>query len=243
MKDVMRATKYQAIKDELLNEINQGFFKPGEKFYSESALKERYDVSSATVIRAIHEMVNEGYLVRLQGKGTFISKAKRNETVIYSESDGELKGIQSVKIIGCELKDTLGISPRFDTLNDGSYYRISRLKSDNGKPYALQTSYIPEYYFPQKLTVKNSALSSIYEAFKINHGLDMYIMPYQQTVTALNDTPEDVRAHLSLDTHQPVMLMQRHTYNLQGRIIEYIETYKTLESFCIEIKTPGRGGG
>jgi DNA-binding GntR family transcriptional regulator len=60
-------------------------------------------------------MVNEGYLIRYQGKGTFVSKAKRNENIIFSESDNDLKGMQSVKVIACELendpciKEKLGI--------------------------------------------------------------------------------------------------------------------------------------
>ena len=98
MKATAQSTKYQVIKAALLDEIRNGTFKPGEKFYSESELKERYSVSSATVIRAIHEMVNEGYLIRYQGKGTFVSKAKRNENIIFSESDNDLKACSRLKL-------------------------------------------------------------------------------------------------------------------------------------------------
>jgi DNA-binding GntR family transcriptional regulator len=39
MKATAQSTKYQVIKAALLDEIRNGTFKPGEKFYSESELK------------------------------------------------------------------------------------------------------------------------------------------------------------------------------------------------------------
>ena len=243
MKATAQSTKYQVIKAALLDEIRNGTFKPGEKFYSESELKERYSVSSATVIRAIHEMVNEGYLIRYQGKGTFVSKAKRNENIIFSESDNDLKGMQSVKVIACELENDPCIKEKLGLNDDERYYRIARLKFDNNKPYALQISHIPARYFASQLTLKNSALSSIYEAFKVNNGLDMYTMPYRQTICALTDAAPEVLQHLELTAHQPVIMMKRYTHDEQGQVIEYIETWKRLESFYIEIRTPDKGAG
>ncbi|EMI5804147.1 GntR family transcriptional regulator [Klebsiella aerogenes] len=243
MKASAQSTKYQVIKTALLDEIKDGTFKPGEKFYSESELKERYSVSSATVIRAIHELVNDGYLIRYQGKGTFVSKAKRNESIIFSESDNDLKGMQSVKVIQCELENVSDIKEKLGLKDDERYYRIARLKFDSNKPYALQISHIPAHYFSSKLTVKNSALSSIYEAFKVNNGLDMYTMPYRQTICAQTDVEPEVLQHLGLGANQPVIMMKRFTNNEQGQIIEYIETWKRLESFYIEIRTPDKGAG
>ena len=243
MKATVQSAKYQVIKSALLDEIRNGVFKPGEKFYSESELKERYSVSSATVIRAIHEMVNEGYLIRYQGKGTFVSKAKRNETIIFSESDNDLKGIQSVKVIDCVLEDDPSIKEKLGLGQEERYYRIARFKFDSNIPYALQISHIPARYFSSKLTVKNSALSSIYEAFKVNNGLDMYTMPYRQTICAPSVAAPEVLEALKLGTHQPVILMKRFTFDEQGLVIEYIETWKRLESFYIEIRTPDKGAG
>ncbi|STR40268.1 transcriptional regulator [Klebsiella michiganensis] len=188
-------------------------------------------------------MVNEGYLIRYQGKGTFVSKAKRNENIIFSESDNDLKGMQSVKVIACELENDPCIKEKLGLNDDERYYRIARLKFDNNKPYALQVSHIPARYFASQLTIKNSALSSIYEAFKVNNGLDMYTMPYRQTICALTDAAPEVLQHLELTAHQPVIMMKRYTHDEQGQVIEYIETWKRLESFYIEIRTPDKGAG
>jgi DNA-binding GntR family transcriptional regulator len=94
---------------------------------------------------------------------------------------------------------TIRVLKKNSGLNDDErYYRIARLKFDNNKPYALQISHIPARYFASQLTIKNSALSSIYEAFKVNNGLDMYTMPYRQTICALTDAAPEVLQHLEL---------------------------------------------
>ncbi len=102
-------------------------------------------------------MVNEGYLIRYQGKGTFVSKAKRNENIIFSESDNDLKRHAVVKIIACELENDPCIKEKLGLMMMERYYRIARLKFDNNKPYALQISHIPARYFASQLTIKNSA--------------------------------------------------------------------------------------
>ncbi|MAX26762.1 MAG: hypothetical protein CMJ19_19900 [Phycisphaeraceae bacterium] len=65
--------KYQRVKRQLIQEIESGKFPAGSAFPSEYQLLERFDVSRPTLIRSLQELVNEGYLNRQRGKGTFVS--------------------------------------------------------------------------------------------------------------------------------------------------------------------------
>lgn len=47
--------------------------KPHEKFFSERQLAEKYKTSRITTGRAINDLVSEGLLYRIQGKGTFVA--------------------------------------------------------------------------------------------------------------------------------------------------------------------------
>jgi GntR family transcriptional regulator of arabinose operon len=58
----------------LLNSLQDGSFKVGDRFPSEPELISRYGVSRATVREAIISLEQEGWLRRLQGKGTFVSE-------------------------------------------------------------------------------------------------------------------------------------------------------------------------
>ncbi|ACM61300.1 GntR family transcriptional regulator of arabinose operon [Caldicellulosiruptor bescii] len=70
----MSKTKYELIKDFIIEGINSGKFKEGEKIYSENMLARKFKVSRHTVRRAIMELEFEGLLVSLKGRGTFVAK-------------------------------------------------------------------------------------------------------------------------------------------------------------------------
>jgi GntR family transcriptional regulator of arabinose operon len=76
--------KYQRVKRQLIQEIDSGKFPAGSAFPSEYQLLERFDVSRPTLIRSLQELVNEGYLHRQRGKGTFVSNRQpvSNNTAI-----------------------------------------------------------------------------------------------------------------------------------------------------------------
>ena len=44
-----------------------------------------YDVSSITVVRALNDLAKDGYIVRQQGKGTFVSRARKHKLVEFSD--------------------------------------------------------------------------------------------------------------------------------------------------------------
>ncbi|HGW6192749.1 TPA: GntR family transcriptional regulator, partial [Enterococcus faecalis] len=76
---------YLEIKNDLKQQIVNGEFHNGDRFYSEAEIIKKYNVSSITAIRALKELVNEGYIVRYQGKGTFISRARKEKLVKFSD--------------------------------------------------------------------------------------------------------------------------------------------------------------
>lgn len=60
--------KYEIIKRDIIEKIESGEFSTGEKVYSEGDLKRKYNVSNTTVVKALNDLVNEGYLIRRQGE-------------------------------------------------------------------------------------------------------------------------------------------------------------------------------
>ncbi|MDO8893052.1 MAG: GntR family transcriptional regulator [Sulfurimicrobium sp.] len=64
---------YEQIKRLITRGLAEGEWPPGEAIPSEMELARRYQVSQGTVRKAIDELVKENYLVRRQGKGTFVA--------------------------------------------------------------------------------------------------------------------------------------------------------------------------
>ena len=71
-----KAALYQQVIDIIKNEINSGAYKAGARIPNEFELAESYKVGRVTVRRAIEELVQQGYLTKRQGKGTFVNAPK-----------------------------------------------------------------------------------------------------------------------------------------------------------------------
>ena len=101
--------KYEIIKQDIIQMIEEKKFKPGDKIYSEGELKKIYNVSSTTVVRALQDLVLSGYLIRKQGEGTYVRKSFKHRRAFFDEGSpiieefkneyNEKKIIESKKIL------------------------------------------------------------------------------------------------------------------------------------------------
>ncbi len=64
--DLRRIPKYIQIKERLKSEIDSGVFKPGDRLPSRSEMILKYNLSGVTASKAMDELVNEGYIWRVQ---------------------------------------------------------------------------------------------------------------------------------------------------------------------------------
>ena len=65
--------KYQMVKDYVLSQIENQEFTKDDRIPSESEFSKLLDVSSITVRKALSELVNEGVIYRIRGKGSFVA--------------------------------------------------------------------------------------------------------------------------------------------------------------------------
>ncbi|WP_396128619.1 GntR family transcriptional regulator [Exiguobacterium mexicanum] len=86
-------TKYNMVKDHILDWIKDGTVRPGEKIPSENELVQSFGVSRHTIRQAVGELVNEGYLYREQGSGTYCSPVLPTSTPQTIERLGNGKNI------------------------------------------------------------------------------------------------------------------------------------------------------
>jgi LacI family transcriptional regulator len=64
---------YQRVKRELVAAIESGEFPPDVPFVTQRKICEQFGVSHATAIRALNDLVAEGYVTRRRGRGTFVA--------------------------------------------------------------------------------------------------------------------------------------------------------------------------
>ncbi len=71
--------KYEQVKRTIIEQIESEHYADGAPFPSESQLLGQFEVSRPTLIRALQELVRDGYLDRQQGRGTFVSSRWRSK--------------------------------------------------------------------------------------------------------------------------------------------------------------------
>ena len=67
------------LKSILQGQIQSGELLPDSRLYSEHELCQMYGLSRSVVREALSELVNDRYIYRIQGKGTFISGRKEEQ--------------------------------------------------------------------------------------------------------------------------------------------------------------------
>lgn len=231
----MKTPKYQQIQNDLKNQIVSGKFENGDKFYTENELVQLYKVSSITVIRALNELVKDGYLVRKQGKGTFVSRSRKGKLVEFS--DVELFPLKDdhVEVLSIEK----GNEPKYlQELNLGShdfYYKIIRVRTAGNRPYLYQQSFIPERYILTP-SAKKEHFKSIYQRFKLDFDIHMPSEPYTETNEVTFSTPYEAYQALQLEKLEPTILQIRKTKQVNSDIVlEYVESYKHWNFYKFEI--------
>ncbi|MQS96447.1 GntR family transcriptional regulator [Companilactobacillus halodurans] len=94
---------YEQVKNEIIKKISNGIYEVGSKIPAEHELEKEFNTSRITIRRAVDELVDENYLTKKQGKGTFVNihKVKRNLLSLNSYTNFMLRNhiAPSIKVV------------------------------------------------------------------------------------------------------------------------------------------------
>ncbi|GGD49454.1 GntR family transcriptional regulator [Paenibacillus nasutitermitis] len=84
-----RIPLYIQLRSFVLEQIRQGVWNKNDQLPTEHELAAKFNVSRITVKNALQQLVKEGLIYRIQGKGTFLSAPGVGEKTIYTEETSE----------------------------------------------------------------------------------------------------------------------------------------------------------
>ncbi|MBB6674568.1 GntR family transcriptional regulator [Cohnella nanjingensis] len=70
---------YKQVHQYILKQIKQNVWKPGDKIPTEKELMEQFDVSRITISTALANLSKEGWISRIQGKGSYVLDKRPDE--------------------------------------------------------------------------------------------------------------------------------------------------------------------
>ncbi len=80
MQSIKNIPTYMHIYEDVYEKIINGEYKEGDKLPTEMEFCKQYYVSRITVKKALEKLVSKGLIIRIAGKGTFVSVKKSNST-------------------------------------------------------------------------------------------------------------------------------------------------------------------
>ena len=187
---------YYQLKQMIKNDIESGALKHGDQIPTEHELSAALGISRPTIRQCMSELVNEGYLVRVKGKGTFVTGRKIEANYIQRHQSfhtmvRESGLTPSTKVLSFKLIPGI---PEYNEklqipITDELFY-LHRLCLANDEPMLLIESYMPAKRFPGLLEVDFSD-NEFYATLRSKYGLKPLMLIRE--IESRNARPEEAR--------------------------------------------------
>jgi GntR family transcriptional regulator len=217
-----RLPKSHRLKEELLETV--GRMPPGSPIASERLLSERYGVSRATVRQALQDLMFEGRLYRLQGRGTFVARPKLTQTLRLTSHTREMESsglVPGSVVLGTEEVKVFGEVAAMLELGEGTpALKIERLRLANDEPMALESLYVDAARFPG-LDTKIAGGASFYGTLRDDHGIRLH--HGEETIECVLASPW-AAALLAIEPRSPMLKLTRRSWTRENTVVEYVES-------------------
>lgn len=151
------APLYKEVKRKITESVRNGEWKPGDAIPSEKKLCERFGVSMGTIRKAVDELSAEGFLIRQQGRGTFVA-AHSQDRYLFSffhivRQDGH-KEYPKVDLVEFQKVKAEAYAAAMLRIEPGSrLFRFVNTLQLSGETVLVDEIFLPDNLFP-KLTEK-----------------------------------------------------------------------------------------
>jgi GntR family transcriptional regulator len=215
----------------ITNVLRQTFakFDRGDRVPSEIELAAQFGVSRVTIQRALQQLVDDGVIVRLQGKGTFysgegrkggaqaISGALESLMIYENGASARVLGKTRSKEAPAEVRAYLGLDSGDEVV---SFRRVALV---DGEPLAYIVNYLPRD-IGMKLYDDEQALTHSPIAYLLREKHGISLGRAEQTIDAVLAEPEVARA-LDFPIGSPLLRIERTLYTKKERPIQFTRSW------------------
>jgi GntR family transcriptional regulator len=216
---------YYQLKELIREKIAEGVWKPGDLLPSERELSEQYGISRMTARQALNELLSEGLVRRIQGRGTFVAELKLIQHLTrltgYTE-DMAKRGLRSgARLLYLEeieapdrVAEALQIQPGMLIVF------LERLRLAEGTPMAIEASHI-HFDGVHQLLDEDFENDSLYRILSEKYDVVPTRAEQQMEAALCNQRWQKL---LELQAGAPVLAMRRITFDQLERPFEYTES-------------------
>ena len=222
---------YKQVYDLLTSRLVDGSWKPSQLIPSEMALADELGVSQGTVRKALNQMVTEKMLERRQGKGTFVVEHTQESSLFrffrLREPNGESLIPETQVISSSRREATDEEANKLNLPQNAPIVELVRLRSLHQKPAIIERVIQPLSIFPD-IDKQGEIPNALYILYQEKYGITIVSVDDELRAVEL---PECLAEHLQLQAGSPVLMIQRLSVNIDGRIVELSTAYCSSENF------------
>ena len=217
----------------VVDEIGRGTWVIGDRIPSEDELAVRFGVSKITIRQALSNLAADGYLMKVQGRGTFVAGNKPvvGLTMKTGFTDGlfgrvvqETREVLERGVVEPpeEVRRLLGI--------DGPIYRIANRRLAEGVPVSSDESYVPAGLLPG---IEGEDLGGfrLFAAIQERGTRKVFRMRQTVEITALTAREADT---LGAVAGTPVLAVHRLLIGAEDQPLAYSRIVEIGERFKLE---------
>lgn len=211
---------YFQLKQGIEKLIESGKLTVGEPLPSENELSRAFNISPMTVRRAMAELVNEGYIYRERGRGTFVARQRMQhqlESLVSFTEDIRHRNLHpSSRILAFELVTAPApVIERCALPANTQMTRIKRLRLANNTPVGVHDSYICDAPITRQELEKFDSLYVLLESKGI-------VMDEGDEAIEAAAADAETAQLLKLQPGDPLLQTTRFSWNSAGDLIEYV---------------------
>lgn len=230
---------HQQLAQHLRAAITQGVYKPGDRLPTEPELMERFEVSRITARQAVAHLVQEGRVVRKQGKGTFVAPPVLHHDLldmrgIYDEMVAQ--GLRPATRL-LEFAEVMPPSRVAERLNTGKRRLVhwKRFYQVEGKPFGISVVHLN----PGDVCV-TKAQASRYPTYSLLESvLGLHIERADIAIRYQRASAEIVEL-LGVRRGTPVMMLERVSYSSDGIPREHSLYYAKGDNYEFRLTVRGK---
>ncbi|PRA06912.1 GntR family transcriptional regulator [Arthrobacter sp. MYb229] len=207
---------------------------PGDRFRTEEDIIKESGLSRTTVRRAVQQLVEQGLLIRRQGKGTFVLGNRPVQSVTklapFVESFTAAGICPSVSLQAFAWLDSKEEVPeRIRELSD-SFLLARRIYSADGLRVAVAEIYLP-WNIGAEVTIADLQNHPVYQVLQEQVGKTFKTAQLQVTLVPPR---EEIRVLLDVSELTYVPRLQRMTFSDTGEFLECTVTHFLPEAFELQ---------
>ena len=213
---------YAQLKEALIDAIARHEFAPGDQLPSQRALCEQYKMSHMTARRAINELIHEGVIYAIPGKGIYVAEPKQEAEagpLVGFTEDMAQRGMEaSSQVLAAEIVGASTVlAQALDLAVGAPLVYLRRVRLANDEPIAVQTAYLPHALCPGLLE-HDLERSSLFALLRTVYGL--HLADSKESVEAVL-ADEECAALLGLSLPAALLISEQLTYLDTGQAIEF----------------------